>query len=97
MDWASFQKLDISVREAIVDALLSERERGPAAMIRYFPESLASYLSERAQRFQMELVDSSDTGDGGKDLVTGVRNVIFHRVDPNLGQSIESVVGTEDA
>jgi hypothetical protein len=64
LDWATFQKLDMNVREAIVDALLSDREmRGPGTMLRYYPEQLASYLSERVGRFQMELVDTAEGRD----------------------------------
>lgn len=61
-DWSAFQQLDMNVREAIVDALLSDREmRGLGGMVRYYPAQLSEYLSERAEKLQTELVEAAES------------------------------------
>lgn len=54
-DWASFVQLDSKVREAIVDALLSERDVRSPWLVRHFSQNLAEYLAERASAAQVEL------------------------------------------
>ncbi|MHB1328531.1 MAG: DUF4062 domain-containing protein [Gemmatimonadales bacterium] len=61
-EWVNFTKLDAKVREAIVDALLGDREmRGPNTTVRYFPEQLTTYLSERAERMQVDFNEPAET------------------------------------
>ena len=73
-DWATFVKLDLKVREAIVDALLGEREmRGPGMMVRHIAMNLAEYLSERAAAIHAELASARADG---QDVQTVDRSVV---------------------
>jgi Domain of unknown function (DUF4062) len=46
-EWQAFQRVDHNVREAIIDAILEEREWRPFAPIRYYKEKIDEYLLAR--------------------------------------------------
>jgi hypothetical protein len=52
IDWSSFQRLDIHAREAIVDALLEDRENRGMSMLVHIDKPIDEYLASRnAQSF----------------------------------------------
>lgn len=59
VDWASFQRLDSDSREAIVDALLEDREGRRFGPLRYVERNIDEYLSGRGGENQLDLVEQS--------------------------------------
>jgi hypothetical protein len=55
LDWANFQKLEVHAREAIVDALLEDREARRFGTLRYFEKTIDEYLAERGDVAPTEL------------------------------------------
>jgi Domain of unknown function (DUF4062) len=61
LDWGSFQKMEHHSREAIVDALLEDREARRMSMLRYVDKTIDDYLASRpATTVQVES-DTTDT------------------------------------
>lgn len=52
VDWANFLGLEAKAREAIVAALLEEREAHRFMMLRYFDQNIDEFLAERAAKVQ---------------------------------------------
>lgn len=63
-DWDGFRKLDANVREAIVDALLSDREiRRPFPMVRHVRKNFEAYMLERALSMTTEMAEKQENHD----------------------------------
>lgn len=60
LDWSAFQRLDTDAREAIVDALLEDREYRRFGTLRYIERDVDEFLSERAGLLQLELGGESN-------------------------------------
>lgn len=60
LDWASFQKSEQHSREAIVDALLEDREARRMSMLRYVDKNIDEYLASRSS---VPIQSESDTTD----------------------------------
>lgn len=59
MDWSSFQRLDNEAREAIVDALLEDREGRRFGSLRYVDRNVKEYLADRGGSSQLEFAEHS--------------------------------------
>ncbi|SMP82706.1 protein of unknown function [Desulfonatronum zhilinae] len=59
VDWSAFQRLDRDAREAIVDALLEDREQRRIGTLRYVDRNIDEYLSERENSIQLDLGEAS--------------------------------------
>lgn len=59
IDWKSFQQFEIHAREAIVDALLEDREARRFGLLRYTEKNINEYLSERVTSVQLEIGEQS--------------------------------------
>lgn len=59
VDWSSFQRLDDEAREAIVDALLEDREGRRFGPLRYIEKNVDEYLTDRGGTSQLDLVEQS--------------------------------------
>ena len=60
LDWASFQKSEHHSREAIVDALLEDREARRMSMLRYVDKNIDDYLASRSSVPSQAESDSTD-------------------------------------
>ena len=60
LDWASFQKIESHSREAIVDALLEDREVRRMSMLRYVDKNIDEYLASRSVTAIQVETDSTD-------------------------------------
>lgn len=60
LDWASFQKIEHHSREAIVDALLEDREARRMSMLRYYDKNIDEYMASRSSASSQVEPDSSD-------------------------------------
>lgn len=58
-DWSAFQRLDKNAREAIVDALLEDREYRRFGTLRYIERNVDEFLAERVGSVQLDLGDKS--------------------------------------
>lgn len=61
LDWASFQKIEPHSREAIVDALLEDREARRMSMLRYVDKNIEEYMVSRASVVVPSEPDSSES------------------------------------
>lgn len=59
VDWSAFQRLDRDAREAIVDALLEDREYRRFGTLRYIEKNIDEFLSERGGSIQLDLGEAS--------------------------------------
>ena len=59
VDWSAFQRIDRDAREAIVDALLEDREYRRFGTLRYIERDIDEFLSERGGSSHLDLGDAS--------------------------------------
>lgn len=57
MEWSSFRRLDNKAREAIVDALLEDREGRRFGPLRYIDKNIDEYLADRDGASQFDFVE----------------------------------------
>jgi len=60
-DWENFLMLESQAREAIVAALLEERESRRNMMLRYFDQNFEEYLAERNSNVQTDSVEPNNS------------------------------------
>lgn len=59
-DWDSFLKVDSAAREAIVDALLEDRDMRRMSILLYIPQNIESYLAEKKSASRVSGADESE-------------------------------------
>lgn len=59
LDWSAFQRLERDSREAIVAALLEDREQRRFGPLRFVEKNIDEYLSKRGEVVQLDLGESS--------------------------------------
>jgi len=59
-DWNGFSQLEAHSREAIVDALLEDREARRFHMLQYFAKNIDDFLTERRTREQADPAEETD-------------------------------------
>jgi hypothetical protein len=60
LDWNSFLEVDNAAREAIVDALLEDRDMRRMSMLFYVPQNIESYLAEKKSASRVSGADESE-------------------------------------
>lgn len=59
LDWSNFQRLEVHAREAIVDALLEDKEARRFMSLRYVEKPIDEFLAEKNSVIQSELAEQS--------------------------------------
>lgn len=57
VEWSAFQRLDRDAREAIVDALLEDREHRRFGPLRFVDKNIDHYLSEQGEATQIDAIE----------------------------------------
>jgi hypothetical protein len=61
IDWNSFLEVDNTVREAIVDALLEDRDVRRMPMMFYVSQNIETYLAERKSQSRVSVADENES------------------------------------